>query len=448
MLEILMNLMPFWMKLTLILNRAEVYLEKMMKTEKKFLLALAFTLTLSLVQLTLARAGAGDCFYTPPDTVTCTTGGSGNNGEGGEGGNGGSGNEEIETEPCTEVAIADFSNVLIPASYFSTSGGAAPLGSCIPASGIVDTCSGNIFAAYTSGLPTDCPIEYTPPPNPCTTELIVTSSGVSCGTSWDWHLTASVRLPVISLDVRPYPATLVRWEDTAIRLGALPTNAGAGRLAYAALGGGSPGNPAPGDWRDIRLTLTFRPAQGAASVSLPHIGEFNLPLAGSTGNPMLFHWELPSHPEAGGGPLAGSVGLEELPADFPLFVGTARAPYRLYWDLRYQEWASHCEVGGGGSLNCGRDEFGNFAGHREWDWERRSSGGEISPSAVQGLPASMMADLDHNGAPDAYWDRSVQIRRMDNANRVDNPLWARTYSWGSIFYWGVREGQGQIGWQE
>jgi hypothetical protein len=60
----------------------------------------------------------------------------------------------------------------------------------------------------------------------------------------------------------------------------------------------------------------------------------------------------------------------------------------------------------------------------------------------------MMADLDHNGAPDAYWDRSVQIRRMDNANRVDNPLWARSYSWGGIFYWGVREGQGQIGWQE
>ena len=163
---------------------------------------------------------------------------------------------------------------------------------------------------------------------------------------------------------------------------------------------------------------------------------------------MLFYWDLPSHPEAGGGPLAGSVGLDELPADFPLFEGTAKAPYRLYWELRYLEWDSHCDEGGSGALNCGRDEYGNFTGHREWDWEGRSSGGEIPPSAVQGLPASMMADLDHNGAPDAYWDRSVQIRRMDNANRVDNPLWARSYSWGSIFYWGVREGQGQIGWQE
>ena len=418
-----------------------------MKPKKTFLFALVFTLILSSIQIQPAHAGAGDCFYTPPDTVTCTTGGSGNNGEGGEGGNGGSGNEEGEA--CTEVSSVNFSGVLIPASYFSFGGSPAPAGSCIPASGVVDACTGNILSAYNAGLPTDCPTEFTPPPNPCTTELIVTPGGVICGTSWDWHLTASVRLPVISLDARPYPATLVRWEDTAIRLGALPTNAGTGRLDYAALGGGSPGNPAPGDWRDIRLTLTFRPVKSIASVSLPHIGEFDLPLAGSTGNPMLFHWDLPSHPEAGGGPLAGNVGLDELPADFPLFEGTARAPYRLYWDLRYLEWGSRCvEDYGSGGLNCHRDAYGNFTGHREWDWEGRSSGGEIPPSAVRGLPASMMADLDHNGAPDAYWDRRVEIRRMDNANRIDNPLWARSYSWGSIFYWGVREGQGQIGWQE
>lgn len=417
-----------------------------MRFPKRFFILLVLTVFFSTQVTRIAYADAGDCFYTPPDTVTCTTGGSGSSGGEGESGSGGTGSgSEVEIVPCTEISPVGFSDVLIPSEYFSYTGSSAPPDSCLPTSGLVDSCTGVILAAYNTGLPTDCPVEYVEPPNPCTTELTMTPGGVVCGTDWDWHLTASARLPTISLDARPYPATLVRWEDTAIRLGALPTSSGTGRLAYAALGGGSPGNPAPGDWRDIRLTLTFRPAAGAATVSLPHIGELSLPLGG---NPMLFYWDLPSHPEAGGGPLAGSVGLDELPADFPLYEGYARAPYRLFWELRYQEWASHCEVGGSGALNCGRDEFGNFTGHREWDWEGRSSGGEIPPSAVQGLPASMMADLDHNGAADAYWDRFVQIRRMDNANRIDNPLWARTYSWGRVFYWGVREGQGQIGWQE
>jgi hypothetical protein len=417
-----------------------------MKFPKRFFILLVLSIFFSTQAVRTVRADAGDCFYTPPDTVTCTTGGSGTNGGGsGSGSGGSSGGSSGGGASCTEISPTGFSNVLIPSEYFSYTGSSAPPGSCLPTSGLVDACTGVILAAYNTGLPTDCPAEYVEPPNPCTTELTLTPSGVVCGTDWDWHLTASVRFPTISLDARPYPATLVRWEDTAIRLGALPTNSGTGRLDYAALGGGSPGNPAPGDWRDIRLTLTFRPAAGAATVYLPHIGEFSLPLGA---NPMLFYWDLPSHPEAGGGTLAGSVGLDELPADFPLYEGYARAPYRLYWELRYQVWDSHCERGGGGSLNCGRDEFGNFTGSREWDWEGRSSGGEIPPSAVRGLPASMMADLDHNGAADAYWDRFVQIRRMDDANRIDNPLWARTYSWGSVFYWGVREGQGQIGWQE
>jgi hypothetical protein len=414
-----------------------------MKLQKYFFIFLMLAFCFSTQAPHFAHADAGDCFYTPPDTVTCSTGGSGSNGGGGDSGSGGSNGGE-GTVSCTELSPAQFSNVLISSEYFSYTGSSAPAGSCLPTSGLVDACTGTILAAYNTGLPTECPAEYVEPPNPCITELTITPSGVVCGTDWDWHLIASVRFPTISLDARPYPATLVRWEDTAIRLGALPTNSGTGRLAYAALGGGNSGNPAPGDWRNIRLILTFRPATSAATVSLPHIGEFSLPLGG---NPMLFYWDLPSHPEAGGGPLAGSVGLDELPADFPLYEGYARAPYRLYWELRYQEWDSHCDRGGGGSLNCGRDEHGSFTGHREWDWEGRSSGGEIPPSAVRGLPASMMADLDHNGAADAYWDRFVQIRRMDNANRIDNPLWARTYSWGSVFYWGVREGQGQIGWQ-
>ena len=59
-----------------------------MNPKKVSLHTLILTLILSLIQTAPASAGAGDCFYTPPDTVTCTTGGSGTNGETGEGGNG------------------------------------------------------------------------------------------------------------------------------------------------------------------------------------------------------------------------------------------------------------------------------------------------------------------------------------------------------------------------
>ena len=57
------------------------------------------------------------------------------------------------------------------------------------------------------------------------------------------------------------------------------------------------------------------------------------------------------------------------------------------------------------------------------------------------------ADLNGDGVPDAYWDRLVQVRRMDNNKRIDEPDWKHTYSWcGSTWYWAVREGQGQVGW--
>ena len=82
----------------------------------------------------------------------------------------------------------------------------------------------------------------------------------------------------------------------------------------------------------------------------------------------------------------------------------------------------------------------------DYEWRRNNSSGEIPPSAVQDLPAALMADLNHDGAPDAYWDNNLTIRRMDDNNHVDSPRYQRSWNWGGIIYWAVREGQGQIGW--
>ena len=86
-------------------------------------------------------------------------------------------------------------------------------------------------------------------------------------------------------------------------------------------------------------------------------------------------------------------------------------------------------------------------GHWEhyYEWEPRSMGGEIHPSQVEGLPSSLAADLNNDGVPDAYWDNNLTIRRMDDSNFITGP-WAASWNWGGVIYWGVREGQGQIGW--
>ena len=54
--------------------------------------------------------------------------------------------------------------------------------------------------------------------------------------------------------------------------------------------------------------------------------------------------------------------------------------------------------------------------------------------------------VNGDGAPDAYWDNNLTLRRMDDNNRADNPRYARSWNWGGLIYWAVREGQGQIGW--
>lgn len=284
-----------------------------------------------------------------------------------------------------------------------------------------------------------------PSANPCT-QLTVTAGGITCNAS-GWNLSARVTFPEIYLDLRPYPATLVRWPS-AVRNGGLPESSGTGRKDYVANGNGSPSNPQEGDWKDLRLILTLRPA-GPMFLSLPHIGDLMLPDQGATGNPTMIQWEVPSHPAAGGGPLAGSVGgLEELPGDMPLFVGNGRAPYKLFWELRYFEYTAKmgCVAGPGdnGKYNCG-----GGTGHKDivgYTWKQQSSSGEVPPTAVQNLPAALMADINQDGMPDAYWDNNLTLRRMDNNNRVDSPRYQHSWNWGGIIYWAVREGQGQIGW--
>ncbi|MBU1661881.1 MAG: hypothetical protein KKD28_10470, partial [Chloroflexi bacterium] len=224
-------------------------------------------------------------------------------------------------------------------------------GSCYLIVVYVEVCTGEVGWTSVYPGPYECAVAV-PTEHPCT-EFTCTSGNITCGT--DWFVTARVSFPAIFFDARPYPASLVRWP-TAIRNGGLPPASGSGTYGYIDYGGGSPANPAVGDWQSLRLTLTLRPA-GSMYVYLPQVGSLILPPGSATSQPRIIHWELPSHPAAGGTTLAGDVaGLGELPADMPLFVGYGRAPYRLFWRLTYEEYThrKECESGpnGNGVYQC------------------------------------------------------------------------------------------------
>jgi len=310
----------------------------------------------------------------------------------------------------------------------------------------VDVCTGEILWSEVESVISECFEFPTEAYNPCTT-FEITPGGITCGS--EWAVEANVSFPETYLDLRPFPATLVRWP-TAARCGGLPNASGSGTYNYVPYGGGSPGDPAVGDWRDLRLTLTLRPA-GPMFFQMPQIGTLALPDVGAAGQPALLQWELPSHPEAGGSVLAGRVpGLGELPADIPLFAGAAYSPYRLFWRLTYERYTRDCEPGpdpGTGQFRCKtRHSLPENDGHWEYEWDGRRDGGEILPRMIAGLPPNLAADLNGDGVPDAYWNHNLTIRRMDEGNRVDNPAWAASWNWGGAVYWAVREGQGQVGW--
>lgn len=289
-----------------------------------------------------------------------------------------------------------------------------------------------------------------PPFNPCVA-FTITAGGVYCQTAWglDWFLEASVSFPNTFLDLRPYPATLVRWPSAA-RNGGTPPASGSGTLNYIPYGGGDENDPEVGDWREVQLTLSLNPASPLMFFTMPQIGTLALPDVGPNGPPTVFEFELPSHPAAGGNVLAGNVGgLGELPADIPLFTGSATSAYRLFWALSYEAYTRDCEDGpdpDSGGFNCRTNgQATEDDGHWEYEWEDEGMGGEITPDMVVGLPPSMAADMDGDGSPDAYWNNRVTVRRMDDANRIDNPQWQGSWSWGGAVYWAVREGQGQVG---
>jgi hypothetical protein len=310
----------------------------------------------------------------------------------------------------------------------------------------VDVCTGAVLWERFETVVSECQIPPIEGENPCTT-IIVTPGGISCQS--EWQVAAQVSFPATYLDLRPFPATLVRWPSAA-RCGGLSVATGSGHHDYVAYGGGSKADPKVGDWRDLKLTLTLRPA-GPMFFSMPQIGTLVLPDVGPNGPPAVVQWEKPSHPEAGGYVLAGSVaGLDELPGEMPLFLGSALTPYRLPWQLSYERYARDCTPGPDpttGRLHCKtHSRLAEHDGHWEYSWEHRSQTGEITPQMVPGLAPNLGADLNGDGRPDAFWNTNLTIRRMDDQDRVDNPEWAASWNWGGAVYWAVREGQGQVGW--
>jgi len=461
---------------------------------------LKLTVSISMIAFLLSRSNAfvvfaEGCGYTEVDIngATCSqSGGSsvtteekggiensglpgnstGNNNDYGNNGNG-----EVTCTPGTLVSssitlsagssgITGSDGSLIQVNAYSLPDGSfissdsVPPDMCYTSAVMMDSCTGQIFGSdldYVSGSTAaqvnDCPTSYEIPEHPCD-EFIVSGSGVTCtsdltddgsgGSSWE--IRAHAGWPGIEIHARPFPITLVDW-DSLMRVAGLGSSSGSGHLAYAQWGGGSRNSPGVGDWRDVVLRLEIKPITNWADVYLKNIGLIRMPI----GRLHTFQWNLPSHPAAGGGPLAGEVGqLEELEADTPLYSNWTRAPYLVYCTLEYYEWESSCVSGPDekGGTNCRRDSNGFFTGHREWGWKHHSQTVPIPPTAAHvDLPASFLADLNGDGVPDAYWGRTTLVRRMDDAGRVDNPEWAHTYSWpGSYWYWAVREAQGQVGW--
>lgn len=321
-------------------------------------------------------------------------------------------------------------------------------GVCVAVETEIDVCTGEVLNESTIGL-VDCESEGT---NPCD-EYSWGGGGFTCteycDDGWNWDVTTRLGFPEMYLDVRPFPATLVRW-DTAMRASLMTTGEATSRLDYAPLGGGTEDDPERGDWRNIRLTLRLVPAMNVMLVELPLVGSLSLPIVGESGAPYIFHWELPSHPEAGGSVLAGNIsGFDKVPADMPCFQGSGGGPYRLFYIFRYEEYTRRCRSGPNddGEFECktsGQAEEKD--GHYQARWRSHSDTQEIPASAVDGLPAGVGVDLNGDGSPDAYWNGNLTLRRMDDAGSVHNPTWARSWNWGGTIYWCAREGQGQIGW--
>ena len=146
---------------------------------------------------------APSCSFQPDGSIVCTTGGGGGSG-------GGGGGSDPEPTECTPGATRD-ETVYRPEP-------AQGEGVCSIWEYRVDDCSGVIVFGGTTGLG-ECPQAIPQPQHPCDS-FSVTSGGITCN-AFDWNVRARVTFPDIYLDLRPYPATLVRWP-TAVRNGGMP----------------------------------------------------------------------------------------------------------------------------------------------------------------------------------------------------------------------------------
>lgn len=240
---------------------------------------------------------------------------------------------------------------------------------------------------------TDCPRPAMQ--NPCVDEnghplISAGPDGIVCGRAGSsWRIEARVRMPAFVVDVRPYPATLVGWP-TAIRLTTLPTAEGSGTLDYIPLGGGTPENPKPGDWRNVRLTLRLKPG-GWCQVTLPNARgpmmtlrrpahplplyeRFRLAAQGAFGAPTYIYWEVPSHPAAGNTFLDPGLNARVgLPGDFPAFRGEIWAPYYLEWEFAWEEYKEesnkYCDDRSPAGNEC--DSNGDGVKDKKWRWETK-----------------------------------------------------------------------------
>lgn len=98
-------------------------------------------------------------------------------------------------------------------------------------------------------------------------------------------------------------------------------------------------------------------------------------------------------------------------------------PIQIVLGIRYQQYEA-IEGCIPGPADNGRYNCGGGTGHRGiigYEWRNHSSGGEIPPSAVQNLPVALMADINNDSTPDAYWDNNLPLRRMDGARSVNHP---------------------------